>query len=164
MNGVELLKDALSSTGRLLPWQLSDLSDADLLVRPVPTANHIAWQLGHLIASERFHVLQQFPTCTMPELPIGFAEAHSAAAATGNRPEDFSSLKSYLSHFELMRSATIQVVSTLADDDLDRPASGAVAGFAPTVGAVLMLVSNHTLLHCGQITVVRRLLGKPVLF
>ena len=31
----------------------ADLSDADLLVRPAPSANHIAWQLGHLIASER---------------------------------------------------------------------------------------------------------------
>ena len=31
---------------------VSDLSDADLLVRPVPQANHIAWQLGHLILQE----------------------------------------------------------------------------------------------------------------
>ena len=31
---------------------VSDLSDAELLVRPVPQANHIAWQLGHLILQD----------------------------------------------------------------------------------------------------------------
>ena len=35
---------------------------------------------------------------------------------------------------------------------------------APTLGALLLLQSNHTLMHAGQFTVVRRKLGKPVLF
>ena len=47
---------------------------------------------------------------------------------------------------------------------LDRPTTGRMAKFAPTVGAMLLLVSNHTLMHGGQFTVVRRKLGKPVLF
>ncbi|MBV8230589.1 MAG: hypothetical protein JO329_11450, partial [Planctomycetaceae bacterium] len=46
----------------------------------------------------------------------------------------------------------------------DRPATGKVAAFAPTLGHVLLLASNHTLMHAGQFSVVRRLLGKPVLF
>ena len=32
---------------------LDGLSDADLPVRIAPAANHAAWQLGHLISSER---------------------------------------------------------------------------------------------------------------
>jgi hypothetical protein len=39
-----------------------------------------------------------------------------------------------------------------------------MAAFAPTLGHIFLLVANHTLMHAGQITVVRRLLGKPVLF
>ena len=31
---------------------LADLSDDDLFIRPHEKANHIAWQLGHLITSE----------------------------------------------------------------------------------------------------------------
>jgi len=39
-----------------------------------------------------------------------------------------------------------------------------MAKIAPTLGALILLQSNHTLMHAGQFTVVRRKLGKPVLF
>ena len=29
---------------------IDDLSDSDLMVRPAPGCNHIAWQLGHMIS------------------------------------------------------------------------------------------------------------------
>ena len=32
---------------------VQDLADADLLLRPVPGMNHIAWQLGHLITGSK---------------------------------------------------------------------------------------------------------------
>lgn len=31
---------------------LADMSDAELVQRPVPTANHALWQLGHVAVSE----------------------------------------------------------------------------------------------------------------
>ena len=31
---------------------LDDLTDEELLVRPAEGANHILWQLGHLVASD----------------------------------------------------------------------------------------------------------------
>ena len=53
MTGREAIKAALEATQATLHWYVGDFTDADLLVRPVPNANHIAWQLGHLIDSER---------------------------------------------------------------------------------------------------------------
>jgi len=46
MNSIALLTSALESSKKMLAWIVSDFSDADLLVRPVPEANHMAWQLG----------------------------------------------------------------------------------------------------------------------
>ena len=43
MNAKDALKKTLKSTQGMLEMYLSDLSDADLLVRPVPGANHAAW-------------------------------------------------------------------------------------------------------------------------
>ena len=48
--------------------------------------------------------------------------------------------------------------------DLDKPTPGEMAKYAPTVGALFLLTSNHVMMHAGQFTVVRRKLGKPVLF
>ena len=62
------------------------------------------------------------------------------------------------------RKATIAALSKLSDADLDRPTTGPMAQFAPTLGQLFLAASNHTLMHAGQFTVVRRKLGKPVLF
>ena len=48
MNGKDAIKTALKSTQYLFNWYLSDLSDSDLLVRPVAGANHAAWQIGNV--------------------------------------------------------------------------------------------------------------------
>ena len=64
----------------------------------------------------------------------------------------------------MKRAATLAAVDNLSDADLDRASTGMMAKFAPTLADLLILVSNHTLMHAGQFTVVRRKLGKPVLF
>ena len=55
-------------------------------------------------------------------------------------------------------------VGEMTEADLDRPCAGSMATFAPTLGKLLILISNHTLMHGGQIQVIRRVLGKPILF
>ena len=52
----------------------------------------------------------------------------------------------------------------LTDADLEKATPGDMAPFAPRIVDLLILLANHTLMHAGQFTVVRRKLGKPVLF
>src|SRR6516164_9063686 len=52
MTAKELILRAFEATRAQAKMFLADLSDADLLVRPVPGANHIAWQFGHVLCSE----------------------------------------------------------------------------------------------------------------
>jgi uncharacterized damage-inducible protein DinB len=164
MKGCQVLDTALNSTQRLTNDYLTDLSDADMVVRPVPGANHIAWQLGHLIASEINLVRSQLPNAAYPELPAGFAEQHRQEMATHESPKGFLGKQQYLDLFNRVREATKATVAKLSDADLDKPSTGNMAQFAPTLGAFLMLIVNHTMMHAGQFSVVRRKLGKPVLF
>ena len=163
MNAKDAIKTALASTQQILQMYLSDLSDADLLVRPVPQANHIAWQLGHLIVSENKMVNTAAPG-TCPDLPAGFADLHTKTTAAKEPPTGFRTKEEYLGLFQKMRAATQAALAKLSDADLDRPMSGDMAKFAPTLGALFLLQANHTMMHAGQFTVVRRKLGKPVIF
>ena len=163
MNAKDAIKISLTSTRDMVVWYLSDLSDADLLVRPAPTANHIAWQLGHLISSE-IHFGKQVPNATYPVLAAGFEEQHKPPAAAVDPPKGFKTKAEYLDLFGKVREATLANVARLSDADLDKPTTGTMAKFAPTIGALLLMTSNHTLMHTGQFTVVRRKLGKPILF
>jgi hypothetical protein len=164
MKATQVIETALNSTQFLTNQYLNDLSDADLLTRPTPGANHIAWQLGHVIASEVGMVRSQLPNAAYPELPAGFAEQYTKETAAKDPPKGFLTKQKYLDLFNRVREATKATVSKLSDADLDRATTGNMAQFAPTLGAFLMLVSNHTLMHAGQFSVVRRKLGKPVLF
>jgi hypothetical protein len=164
MKGTEAIQGSLRGTFGILGMYLADLSDADLLVRPVPNANHIAWQLGHVIAGEPFLVRSVVPHAQYPELPAGFADKHTKETAGKDEASAFCTKAEYLGLFNQVREATIAVVGKLSDADLDKPNTGPMAKFAPTVGANLLLVANHTMMHAGQFTVVRRKLGKPILF
>jgi uncharacterized damage-inducible protein DinB len=164
MNAKDAIKKALNSTRETLAQYLTDLSDADLLVRPVPKANYIAWQLGHLISAEKHLASEVLPSAQFPELPAGFDAGYTKETSASDSPKPLLSKQEYLSLFKKMREATLAAVEKLSDSDLDKPNTGRFAKYAPTVGDMLVLVSNHVLMHAGQFTVVRRKLGKPVLF
>src|SRR5258708_15898281 len=106
MTGREAIKSALQSTQNLLKMYVGDLSDADLLVRPRPNANHIAWQLGHLISSEA-KLTKVLPGAISPELPAGFAERYTKETSKNDNPKDFRPKAEYLSLFTRVRQATI---------------------------------------------------------
>jgi hypothetical protein len=162
MKATDPIISALKSTLGIVHMYLEDLSDADLLVRPIENANHIAWQLGHLIWTEAGMATDALPGTVYPTLPAGFKELHDTAGAT--RQDGFSTKAFYLGTLGKVRAATIASVEKLNDAALEKPTEGSMARFAPRVADLLLLVANHTLMHAGQFTVVRRKLGKPVLF
>lgn len=164
MTGKDAIRAALEGTQAIVKMYVADLSDADLFARPVPAANHIAWQLGHLISADPFLIRSELPDAAYPELPAGFAEAYGAEGAKKDGPDGFLTKDEYLRLLDDVRNATIAALDRLTDADLDRPSTGRMAQFAPTLGRLFLLASNHTLMHAGQFTVARRALGKPVLF
>ena len=105
MNAKDSIKFLLEANENMISMYLSDLSDADLLVRPVPGANHIAWQLGHLIASEASYFLPKIPGSKPPELPAGFAQQHSKE--TINSDCGFLKKDEYLALFKKVRAVTL---------------------------------------------------------
>jgi hypothetical protein len=163
MQAKDALKIGLVSTQNMVAWFLSDLSDQDLTVRPVPSANNIAWQLGHLIEGEP-GLGNALPGAAYPELPAALKGQYSSKASGTSPAGGYLTKAEYLESFNKMRDATIAIVGKLSDADLDKPNTGPMAKFAPLVADLIVLISNHTLMHAGQFTVVRRALSKPILF
>jgi uncharacterized damage-inducible protein DinB len=163
MTAKDAIRKALHSNQDMLKSFLGDLSDADLLVRPVPTANHIAWQLGHLIAAEAW-MQSMIPGTTPISLPDGFDDKHKKETANVDSPAAFLKKAEYLELLDKVRAGTLAALDNLSDADLDIATTGRVASFAPDLGTLLLLIGSHTMMHGGQFTVLRRKLGKPVLF
>ena len=162
MNAKDAIKYSLDSNFEIMKTFLNDLSDADLLVRPVPGANHAAWQIGHLIASE-VGLLAGAGGIPAP-LPAGFAEKHSKATASIDSPSAFLTKAQYLDLYDKVRAATLASLDKLAEADLDKASAASIAAYAPTVAIAYLIMGSHIMMHAGQFTVLRRKLGKPVLF
>lgn len=142
---------------------LSDLTDAELLVRPIPGTNHIAWQLGHIIASEHQMIDEACPG-TMPPLPASFAEKHSKATSASDNPADFLTKAEYLKLMAEQRQGTLTALAKQSDADFDKPGPESMRAYAPTFGSLFSMIGSHWLMHSGQWAVTRRKLGRAPLF
>jgi hypothetical protein len=160
MTAKDTMKSTIDMAGYITTTYLNDLSDAELMTRPTSAANHIAWQLGHLIASA--HRMMTGVGAEMPDLPDGFAESHSKEAATTDAPGKFCTKDEYLALMTESCEATKAAIDAAPDADLSKPAPESMRAYAATVGAVYNMIGVHILMHVGQFAVVRRQLGKPI--
>lgn len=163
MNQSELAAELLKGNLEMLKSTVGDFSDADMLARPCPGANHPAWQIGHLTNSE-MSMLNAVKPGSAPELPAGFADKFKKETAGNDDPNFFPKKAELLDAFSKVRGATIQWVKGLSPADLEKPSPERMRNWAPTIAHLVALIPAHTMMHVGQFQVARRKLGKPVLF
>lgn len=159
----ELIVDVLRSGLGFLQMTLADMTDADLVQRPVPNANTALWQIGHLIKSEA-NMINGCAGRTVVELPAGFADRYKRETATETDASKLGSKAELMALYQKLRNQIADWVATLSPDELAKPSPESLRGMVPTVGHVLQLLPAHTGMHVGQIQVLRRKLGKPLLF
>ena len=163
MDAKEAIRMSIKHADIIVDGYLEDLSDADLLVRPVPGANHIAWQLGHLIQSEH-DMLEMVAPGSMPELPEGFKQKHTSDTAGSDDPKAFLKKDEYQRLRRQQRAGTLAALETMSTDSLTKPGPEPMRDYFPTVADIVGGQSSHWLMHAGQWAVVRRKLGRKPLF
>jgi hypothetical protein len=161
MNAKDTLKNTLNLSQTVISAYVGDLTDAELMKRPAPGCNHIAWQLGHLIASE-CGLMNMIRPGLAPELPAGFEAAHNKDAVGSDDPAKFCTRQQYLDLMNKVHAATIALLDAYPDADFALPAPEALRSICPTMGHMFVLIATHPMMHAGQFVPVRRALGKPV--
>jgi hypothetical protein len=164
MQPKDMIRQSMDFSERIVMSYIGDLEDADLKIPPSEGMNPIAWQIGHLISTER-RMLQDVKPGASPALPEGFEAAHSTEKAKAGAldPSAFKSKAEYLKLWKAQRAATKAVLDGLSEADLDTASPENWRKFMPTLGDLFGLVGSHTLMHAGQFVPVRRKLGKPVM-
>jgi uncharacterized damage-inducible protein DinB len=161
MTAKDVIRTTLNHSDRILKSYVGDLSDDDIKLRPIDGMNSIAWQLGHLISSERTMVEGIRPGSS-PPLPDGFDNDHARDTADSADPAKFRTKDEYLALVDAQRAATLKALDEIPDAALDEPAPERFQRMCPTAGHVLLLAGNHVIMHLGQFVAVRRKLKKPV--
>jgi DinB superfamily len=163
MDCKDAVKKTFETSDFLVQAYLGDLTAQEMLVRPLPSVNHVAWQFGHLISAERQLVEAAAPG-SMPKLPDGFAERHNKGTAGSDKPGDFLSKEEYFKVAKDIRAGTLAALEKLSAADLDKPVTGNVPPFVKRAGDSFLTAASHWGMHAGQWVVLRRKLGRPVQF
>ena len=163
MTQTELLADNLKRNTDMVRMTISDFSDADMLVRPTPTANHALWQLGHL-AGAAAHFAQMAGAAVDLSEAMKIGEKCGKETSSVDDPAKFGAKDQWLAALEQATVKLCEWVKSLPEAELARKTTGPMADFAPTVGHVILMIPSHVQMHVGQFQVIRRKLGKPILF
>lgn len=156
----DLIREQLQTARYVMSVYIQDLSDQELQHRPVSGAHHAAWQLGHLIMSEA-RMMEGVEPGSGVAFPEGFEAAHAKELSPGSEGKAFPK-SVYERLMTEQRAKTLALLGELPEEALAQPAPEWVRSYAPFVGSVFVTIAGHELMHSGQVAVIRRALGKPV--
>src|SRR5690349_4863124 len=142
MDAKQAIESAMNAGLTVLNKYVGDLDDADLMERPGPGCNTLAWQLGHLIASETSLVNIVCPG-QGAVLPEGFAEKHSKEKCNVEDRSQFLTKDEYLKLYDQVREASKKALAELPAERLDEPAPERFRSIFPTMGSVFLLIASH---------------------
>lgn len=155
----DLIVHSLALSQALLNRYTEDLTPEEYLHHPAPKANCAAWILGHLILSDR-KALQIAGASALPTLPEGF-ESRFPREVTDKPADNYGDVTALLPLFNAHRQQLIDAVRSLTPEHLAKPLDNARPPMFSNVGDFVNFMGHHVTLHAGQITLIRRSLGRP---
>ena len=154
----EALAHSLANSKMMLKRFTDDLKPDEYLHRPSPKANCVAWLIGHLALADR-STAQALGAKDLPELPAGFDKKFSRDQGCPEATE-FGDVSILWPVFEKHRDLLIATVMRATQEQLDQPTKKVLPMFK-NAGEFANFMSLHTAMHAGQITMIRRSLGRP---
>jgi hypothetical protein len=149
----------LRASQKLFHRYLDDLTPAEYLHQPCPGANCAAWLVGHLLLTDRKQLVGLGVT-DLPDLPTGFEERFAITRQAAGTPGEYGAPSALVALFDDHRARLIAAVTTVSAEKLrEAPPYGSPL-FADR-GEAAAFMALHTAMHLGQITIIRRSLGRP---
>jgi DinB superfamily len=155
----DLIASAYSMSAQLLHRMVDDLTSDEFLRQPCPGANNAAWVIGHLTNTLR-NSLRRLGAIDLPELPAGLAGRFVATKQVAGEQTELGDPKEMLKLFDEFVGRLIVLIRALPADRLTTVPE--VRGpFATNFGEALQFGALHIAMHTGQLSTIRRSLGKP---
>ena len=159
MQSLDLVRDNLEKSRNRVLARVEEMS-AHAVVFPTPHGGgSTIWVLGHLAYIE---ALITYRFMRGEENPLAAWEAVFDGSEVSGRAADYPPFDEVLAECRRRRQGTLELVASLAETDLDRPAAAGPAGFEKTFGTwrlCLQFCADHWYMHRGQLADARRAAG-----
>lgn len=159
MQSIELVRHNLIQSKERVLAKIEDMRE-HCLVFPTPNGGcHTLWVLGHLAYIEAL-VIHQFMLGA--ENPVAAWKDVFDGMDISANISDYPPFDEVLGKCLELREATLRLVESLSEDDLDKLSANAPAGFEATFGTYrlcLQFVADHWYMHRGNLADARRAAG-----
>ena len=162
MNTIQFIKSALETSKGSMMGLFEDLKDAPLAQPTTSGGNHALWILGHLVCSESF-AIHQMVLGEQSNPVADWQPLFGMGSSPQTDPTLYPSYAELQEAWEEVRAHTLKTLDTFTDADLDTPAPGCPEEWASwfgTIGKVYTAKIIHPTMHYGQLTDIRRALGR----
>lgn len=157
----ELLAAAYRMGHRMVHMMCDDLSPEEFRHQPVPGANSAAWVVGHLAVTAR-RTAERLGATDLPVLTEQFVAQFSVTKLPAGSQAEIGAKAELLALLDVSIEKLMGAVRNLPAESLDGPAPNA-GPFATNYAEAVLFGGMHITMHCGQLSTIRRSLGKPPL-
>ena len=141
---------------------LAEIAADEWFTMPPGCGTHVAWQVGHLAMAEyglclfRQRGRAEIDTSLMTST---FRKAFSRGSVPEPDPAKNPSPEEIRGVFDKVHAQVLLELPTFTPEQLAEPVDMPYAAYATKLGS-LLFCSHHEMLHCGQLGLLRRLMGK----
>ena len=142
---------------------LDDLSDDEWFWTPPGFVTHIAWQVAHIAASQYGLCLFRLRGRTAEDeqlIPQDFWDNFKIGSTPVAGAENNPPLATIKGVFDNMQAQVLSELADKTDAEVDIPLEKPHPAFSTVLGGI-EYSPMHELIHVGQITLLRRQMGKP---
>lgn len=157
----ELLASGYRMGLQMIHAMCNDLSPEEFRHQPMPGTNSPAWIIGHLAVIAR-RTAERLGATGLPELTEEFIAQYSQTKKPAGEQTDLGTKAELLNLLDVCTQKVIEAVVTLPADALTGPPPNR-GPFATNYAEAVLFGAMHMTLHCGQLSTIRRSLGKPPL-
>lgn len=157
----DVLAAGYRMSAALLHRMVDDLTPGEFCRQPVPGANSAAWVIGHLALTLR-NGLRRMGASDVPDFPADLEEKFKTTRQSAGEQSGCGDPKALLATFDACLERFIALVRSLPPDVLAGE-SDPKGPFATNKAEAILFGSLHVAMHTGQLSTIRRSLGKPPL-
>jgi hypothetical protein len=159
MTPQDLLAPSYRMSAAFLHRMVDDLSPEEFERQPLPGTNCAAWVVGHLALTLR-NTVRRFGVSDLPAIPDEVVSKLKTTKAAAGEQCGYGDPRALLAVFDTCIERLQVAVRELPAEALTA-ASDIAVPFPNNRAEAILFGAIHIAMHCGQLSTIRRSLGKP---
>ena len=156
---LDAVAEAHTMAKMILHRYVDDLKPEEFRHQPTPGANNAGWIVGHLARTART-ACERLGVTELPAVPEGWADQYKPTKASATADQKYGDPKELVRLFDAHEDCLIAALRKADEKKLAEPPPFQSPLFS-NVGQMLHFLALHISMHAGQLSIIRRSLGRP---